>query len=724
MFLALAACSQAPAAKQITPSATPVPFEEAIPATLDEIRNAARQERWIAVEAGLRRLSESPDPVTRARALAMLTLFYFDRDLHDEGAATLLLAVETDPGIAPHLSLRRVSTLEKSGRHAEAVAVADEIVAIAPGSAAARIAQIRKPALVALAGDLDSAATLLSQLAVPIDEFTEEEWVGLANRFDVAGAGQTADSIRLRILREYTRTRFAESLYGDLASAEESPSALDALGFAEGLDLADRLGRVNRYDQALDLIGRLERCFPDSAADPTLRYIRVKSFFNSRRYELVIAEPNPPGEPYEQSIRFLQARAHWRTDRSADFLRLAGEILDKSPSSKEASETKLLLAKYYVTDETDYPKATQYLAEAIAAGAGGDQGENLWTLGWTQTLAGDDAVALATFAKYVQTYPDADYTTNALFWSGKIYTRQGNIERRDEQFKRLIQLFPYSYYAYRAREIAGLPLTPPGIIESGYDFPQLDASASVEKETGLALVRSLLEIGLPREAAHEVKLLAAHHPDDAALAFRLADLYAAAGEHFAANVLLQRRFRNIVRHGGTGVPQRFWEILFPLPYRELIEPAAVRNSVDPFLVASIIRQESGFEPTVVSNAGAIGLMQLMPAEAVRIATLGGLPPSGREQLFDPATNLAMGAAEIRQKLDAMQNREMLAIAAYNAGEEAVQRWLARTPLDDVDLFIDSIPFAETKLYVKNVTRNQYEYRRIHGRNPAGETASR
>ena len=105
-------------------------------------------------------------------------------------------------------------------------------------------------------------------------------------------------------------------------------------------------------------------------------------------------------------------------------------------------------------------------------------------------------------------------------------------------------------------------------------------------------------------------------------------------------------------------------------------------------------------------------MQIMPQEAERIAAAGGLPPPTRQDLFNPNLNIAIGVAEYAQKLSVMQNNAILAIAAYNAGEEAVGKWLALA-IDDVDLFVDSIPYNETRLYVKSVTRNRYEYRRIY-----------
>ena len=166
-------------------------------------------------------------------------------------------------------------------------------------------------------------------------------------------------------------------------------------------------------------------------------------------------------------------------------------------------------------------------------------------------------------------------------------------------------------------------------------------------------------------------------------------------------------------HGGLGVPRRFWQILFPLNDWETIRTESEKRQIDPYLIASIIRQESGFEPSIVSSAGAVGIMQIMPEEAARIAAAAGLPVPTREELFVPKVNIAIGIAEYAQKLSVMRNNSTLAIATYNAGEDPVGRWLAATGVDDLDLFVESIPFNETRLYVKSVTRNRYEYRRIY-----------
>ncbi len=247
-------------------------------------------------------------------------------------------------------------------------------------------------------------------------------------------------------------------------------------------------------------------------------------------------------------------------------------------------------------------------------------------------------------------------------------------------------------------------------------FPDL----TLPENPRFTAIQELMEIGLNRAAAREMKVLASQYADNPGAQFMLADVYLRGGEPLKANGVLQRNFRPFVRHGGENIPQRFWEILFPLTHWETIKAEAERRALDPYLIASIIRQESAFEPTTVSNAGAVGLMQIMPDEASRISTAGGLGEVTREQLFDPKTNIAVGAAEFEQKLASMGGNPILAIAAYNAGEQPVGTWIEKTPPSDIDLFVESIPFAETRLYVKTVTRNRAEYRRIYERNAAAQ----
>lgn len=712
----LAAACNHTAAPQQAPAPLPQPAvaEEAPRLTLAEAR-ALRATDPARFEKAILELTRSGDPETARRAEAVLALAHFEQKRWEDAAVSLARAAEANPAIASTLRLKLIEAESRRGNAAAAAGIATRILATDPASAAATIARIGLPALYARAGDAASADAALRQvLATPIDELTESEFVELAGALESAGRHDLATAVRMRLLTDYPQGRFTEKTFGAIAALPDSP--LETLSYENLLSIAQRLGANARYDQAFDVFSRIARRFPDAATADTLRAIRLRSLFNARRYAEVIRESEGP--PPTAAMALLRARAAWRDDQRQLFLTGLAEVEARWPSSREALEAKILRAKYHTTDEVNYPRAIENLRSAIAAGHLGQEGENLWTLGWTYILAGQPVAAMGTLEEYVRRYPDGDYTSNSLFWAGKLLDREGRREERDARWSALIATYPFSYFSYRARELAAASGSRavselPEVSPSSPQFPDLEAELALAAEGRLAGIRELIDLGLFRDASREMKRIAADHPDNLGIQFLLADVYVQGGEPFKANGILQRRFRDFVRHGGRGIPRRFWEILFPLNYWPAIRAAGERQNVDPYLLASIIRQESGFEPTTVSNAGAVGLMQIMPAEAERIGQAAGIEGLTRERLFDPTVNIEVGAAEYVQKLRLMNGNPILAIAAYNAGPEAVGRWLALTPVDDIDLFVEAIPFAETRLYVKTVIRNRSEYRRIY-----------
>jgi len=154
---------------------------------------------------------------------------------------------------------------------------------------------------------------------------------------------------------------------------------------------------------------------------------------------------------------------------------------------------------------------------------------------------------------------------------------------------------------------------------------------------------------------------------------------------------------------------------YPLGYWELVQEYAAAYGLDPYLVMAVIRQESGFDPSAVSPKGARGLMQLMPKTAVDIAVNIGLPPPGESDLDRPDVNIQLGAAYLGQLLGVYGGAVHRALAAYNAGEDAVAKWDRRFPGAVPDEFIEQITYRETQGYVKVVMRNYRVYRSLCGK---------
>jgi soluble lytic murein transglycosylase len=169
------------------------------------------------------------------------------------------------------------------------------------------------------------------------------------------------------------------------------------------------------------------------------------------------------------------------------------------------------------------------------------------------------------------------------------------------------------------------------------------------------------------------------------------------------------------------IPEEAWRTAYPLPYREPLENEALRNRLDPMLVAGLIRQESAFSAEAVSGRNAVGLMQLEPKTGVVLARRLGVKFS-RARLFDPEYNLRLGTVYLADLLSANGSPEA-ALAAYNAGVDRVTLWTAGQNYTETPEFVESIPFTETREYVQIVLRNAELYRQIYDRHAQADSAA-
>jgi soluble lytic murein transglycosylase len=147
----------------------------------------------------------------------------------------------------------------------------------------------------------------------------------------------------------------------------------------------------------------------------------------------------------------------------------------------------------------------------------------------------------------------------------------------------------------------------------------------------------------------------------------------------------------------------WWNAAYPRPWLSVVD--AHRGEIPRALVYATMRQESGYMPDVVSRAGAVGLMQVMPKVATRIT---GYPVS-RKMLKSPEHNIPIGIAEMKSLAEEFEQAYPLSIAAYNAGKSRVRRWLKESRRMELDRFVERIPFNETRNYVRRVTTHYARY---------------
>ena len=186
-----------------------------------------------------------------------------------------------------------------------------------------------------------------------------------------------------------------------------------------------------------------------------------------------------------------------------------------------------------------------------------------------------------------------------------------------------------------------------------------------------------------------------------------------AGEYYRALQALKHAISGYFAMDVNALPQPYWEGLFPRPYWESLRRYSEANGLDPYLVASLIRQESEFNPTVVSHANAYGLMQLFPRPARGRLRKLGLHNYKTDSLLDPAINIELGTKYFREMVDHFGGQVEYALAAYNAGSSRVEDWRSSGNYHDIEEFVESIPFTETREYVQAIVRNAEVYKQVY-----------
>jgi soluble lytic murein transglycosylase-like protein len=242
------------------------------------------------------------------------------------------------------------------------------------------------------------------------------------------------------------------------------------------------------------------------------------------------------------------------------------------------------------------------------------------------------------------------------------------------------------------------------------NFPRADLqltacspeSLSPSSELKAALV-DLADLRLGAEAAMEIKFAFPAGKNLQEVLPRAALVGAAAGPKYAWPDLLAGQTAKGLLESECGVEA--YLLLYPDPFPESFTKAAAKHGLPRALLLAIARTESAFDPRARSWAGALGLTQVMPATAEKVKA------GSSARLFDPELNLDLGAAYLKSLVEKFDGKWYLAIAAYNAGPAAVEKWLARYPGASPELFADLIPYAETRNYVRKVLEAAFFYSR-------------
>ena len=280
------------------------------------------------------------------------------------------------------------------------------------------------------------------------------------------------------------------------------------------------------------------------------------------------------------------------------------------------------------------------------------------------------------------------------YWRARAYLQEGNVSEAHALLALLST--EHSFYGQLAAEELGITVT--GLPEA----PEIssDDLQVVAQNQGLRRALKLFELDLRYEAVLEWRWSIRPLDDKQLLA--AAELARRAG-WFDRTIDTAERTKQA----------HDFRLRFPLPYREVFSVYSERQGIDEAWVYGLARQESRFAPQVRSTAGAMGLMQLMPSTASQVARRAGLGRINRTAISAVDTNVILGTYHLRELLDLLDNKPVLASAAYNAGMSRAREWQSSRPMEGA-VFAETIPFSETRDYVKKVMSNTMQYARVLG----------
>ncbi len=307
-----------------------------------------------------------------------------------------------------------------------------------------------------------------------------------------------------------------------------------------------------------------------------------------------------------------------------------------------------------------------------------------WELAWGRYLSGDLTNAETSFRILTK---NPVYRERSLYWLARISQRQNRPQEAEQFYATLLKEYPFGFYAVWHRQQTGKPAQ---LEPVPADLPEPPLPPGSER------AQALIELGILEEARIEIAAL--KNQLNQAQMPGLARIQQLAGDYHGS-ILTFHQNRPATWERST-LP--FWRLGYPRHYAELISRYSATHKLSEALVLSLAKAESSFRADVKSHAGAIGLMQLMPATARMTAGYRDKKPYNPLWLTDPDYNVRLGTRHLRSLLDQYQQETVFALAAYNAGSGALSRWRKGFGHLEKDEFIENIPYQETRDYVKKI----------------------
>lgn len=543
-----------------------------------------------------------------------------------------------------------------------------------------------------------------------------------------SGERQKAMDLYLRVYCSYVNSKTASRAQESLLAL--SPGALTgAKNYKALLVRAENLLRAgqNREAQALLLrLGKVREPDKLSSERRSLLYADAQYRLGKAATVLPYLRKITSADPalHARAI-YLEGACYRRLNREESCLKMRDRALELYPKSPYTEQLLLAVASHYdVSNEIE--KAQEAYRELYERFPSGGYAERaLWRLSLFSYVRKRYDEALQGFYKYLRAYPDPRNAIAAIYWMGRCCQSLGDTTHASYLLGEVRTLAKHSYYGRRASEAeqalkmsGGGGSRPPGEPDFDEVAKTVDGVrlplATVAEPSGATVsiierAQQLATADLLDLALSELRWGIRRFPEDRALSYVMSRVYEIKDDYFGVITTLHRAFPDYTDRPINSLPVEIWGLLFPARHWNVISKQAAKYNIDPNLILGIIRQESAFKEEARSSANARGLMQVLPSTGRKVARQAGMARYEVKKLYRAETNIALGTHYLASLLRHYDGNEELALAAYDAGDARVDRWMRELGTADMAEFVERIPFNETRSYVKQVLTNKAHY---------------
>ncbi len=668
---------------------------------------------------------------TRTGALAKLLRARIRFESNDfDGAAQILDSnvFREKTTVADYALWLRGKALLQAGKQAEAMNVFAELARDFPDSLRARESKLLWANNAMQNGQADKVPTFLKD---SIDKNDAEAFLLTAKSYE-------AQNNQTQAAAFYRRAYFYAA---GTAASKEAETKLTALGqslapqTAEEIQArADKFYDTKNYADAANAYTILLTSFPNTNSSQ-INLKRLIAFANLRKTsEAQLAFNLIPQSANEKEQGFYElARAFAKARQWAQAKQIVEEMRQKFASSKWMPKTLVDVGMIAGDAKNSLDKSYFFKTAVFSYPNAIEVAQAQFELAWLEHDNENFAQSSQMLTEHLARYVDKDSTNRgkAGYWAARDSEKAGKIAEACALYDGEVYRYGANWYGYLALQRL-TNLRGQGKCQTPEQFPadSIVAKAvanlktvTVAPETAtakeLARAESAEELGLIGFfdlAVEELQAAKKTAQESPKINFALAKHYRLRGDNVNALLTLAKSYPDYSQMFPEEMSREEWDIFYPLTnWREIKQWAKARN-LDSYTVAGLIRQESVFNPRAKSHANAYGLMQLLipTARATARKYNSATTEIYGETLFQPAFNIELGTAYMRDQFNKFGRLEFVAVA-YNAGPGRVPQWRATLPFE-MDEFVEAIPFRETRGYVQGVIRNSAQYRRLYDEN--------